>query len=349
MVFADTLFFYLVFILCIYILASEYGRVKNALFAKKWCGRCSARCIRWCGVLTCLRFEFLAPFLAKQFAQVGIEKNDGIQLHNRNPAHFISYVTGRIHIEYANIQFVLRMRQNILSQLRQAWTAFFTDKPMPQDRLYVDMVVADNVFDVCVFAIVNKACMRWLREKYYHLSFTKVAEIPILPETYVVMSESSEITSTLLENNDSFIQSIVESDSELEYFIVSDQPPKQPKSPDQKYQKIISFCIRLPSLQHSDRVISIVLQCITFVDLLADRAHWRSNISQKLKAAREEVNRKLKKLQDEEQLTKVSKKKAEKDRLEKERVRNMSSQEQRKYLDKEREKKYKKQMKIIKV
>ncbi|CCJ31369.1 unnamed protein product [Pneumocystis jirovecii] len=271
----------------------------------------------------------LYPLFSAQFAQVGIKKNDSVRLHNWNPARFISYATGRIYIDYAHIQFIMPMRQNVLSLLKCALKAFFADEPIARDRLYVDMVISDDAFDDFVFAVVNKAIMRWLREKYYHLSFTRVLETPILPETYVVMSESPEIMSALLEN-DAFIQCITASEFELEYFIVSDQPSKRPKSPDQKYRKTVSFCIRLPLLLHLDRVVSIVTQCITFVDFLADRAHWRSNISQKLKAAREEVNRKLRKLQDEEQLAKISKKKAEKDRLEKERVRNMSFQEQRK-------------------
>ncbi|KAG5518347.1 hypothetical protein PMAC_003144 [Pneumocystis sp. 'macacae'] len=295
------------------------------------------------------KFEGLYPLFAAQFAQIGIKKNDSILLYNQDPARFISYATGRIYVDYAHIQFIMPMRQNTLSQLKCMFKAFFADEPIPRDRLYVDMVVTDDAFDSFVFAVVNKTIMRWLREKYYHLSFTRVLETPMLPETYVVMSELPEIMSSLLENNDAFTQCIITSNYELEYLIVSDQPSKRPKSPNQKYPKTVSFCIRLPPLDYLDRVVSITTQCITFVDLLADRAHWRSNISQKLKATREEVNRKLKKLQDEEQLAKMSKKKTEKDRLEKERIRNMSSQEQRKYLDRERERKYKKQIKTIKI
>lgn len=100
---------------------------------------------------------------------------------------------------------------------------------MPHDRLYIDMIVEDHVFDACVFAVVNKSRMRWLRGNYYNLSFTSVMELPILPETYVVMSEFSEIASILLENNENLIQCMITPDVVLEYLIVSDQPIKCPK------------------------------------------------------------------------------------------------------------------------
>lgn len=319
---------YFLFIFILYILFSEYGRIVNASRAKKW-------------------FEILYPFFTSQFIQVGLKKNDPMPLRFQNPAYFISYATGRIYIDYLYMQFKFPMRQNIISFLKHILIAFFMDKPVPKDRLYIDMVISDNVFDDFVFAVVNKAHMRWLCEKYYHLSFTRVLETPLLPETYVVMSEFSEIMSILLEDNKSFTQCIQTSNSELEYLIISDQPAKRPKNPDQTFRKTITFCVQLPSLRHPDNVLSIVTQCIAFVDTLVNRAHWRSNIIQKIKAARDEANRKLKKL-DEEKLAKILKKKAEKDKQEKERIRKLSSQEQKKYLEKERERKYKKQIKIIK-
>ncbi|EMR11097.1 hypothetical protein PNEG_00696 [Pneumocystis murina B123] len=317
------------FFLMLYVIISEYGRLKNAFLAKKW-------------------FETLFPLLTNQFVQVGIKRNDPMPLHIRDPGYFISYATGRIHIAYLYIQFKFLVRQNFLSFIRQVVVGFFSDNPMPHDRLYIDMIVEDHVFDACVFAVVNKSKMRWLREKYYNLSFTCVMELPILPETYVVMSEFCEIASILLENNESFIQCIKTPDVVLEYLIVSDLPIKCPKSPDQTYQKTVSFCVKLPSLCYSQQVACIFSECIAFVDLLAGRAHWRSNISQKLKSIREEANKKLKKRQDEEKLANALKKKSEKDKQKKERIRNLSSQEQRKYLDKERERKYKKLFKVIK-
>lgn len=101
-------------------------------------------------------------------------------------------------------------------------------------------------------------------------------------------------------------------------------------SQDETFQKSVSFCVKLPSLCNSQQVASIVSECIAFVDLLAERAHWRSNISQKLKSIREEANKKLKKRQNEEKLANALKRKSEKDRQKKERIRNLSSQEQRK-------------------
>ncbi|KAG4301191.1 hypothetical protein PCK1_002501 [Pneumocystis canis] len=317
-------------ILIIYILISQYGKFYNIYISKRW-------------------FERFYPILNTQFAQIGIKKYDKTPLHFKNPSHFTLYATGRIYIDSAYFEIKLIKRQNILLLLWKILITFFTDDLIPRDRLYVNMIVADNVFDECVFAIVNRSILRWLHEKYYHLSFTKIQETTQLPKTYAVMSECSEITHILLEDHHSFIQSIEISNGVLEYFIVSDQPAQQPKIPDETCRKTISFCIQLPHLNYADQVVSIIVQCITFVDLLANKAHWRSNISQKLRASREEVNRKLRKLQNEEQLTKMSKKKAEKDREEKNRVRNMSPQEQRKYLDKERERKYKRQIKTIKV
>ncbi|KTW28895.1 hypothetical protein T552_01524 [Pneumocystis carinii B80] len=302
--------------------------MRNAFLAKKW-------------------FEIIYPLFKNEFAQIGMKRNDRMILHIRDPSYFISYASGRINISCLYIQFKFLMRQNFISLIREKVVAFFLDKPMPHDRLYIDMNVEDHVFDACVFAVVNKSKMRWLREKYYNLSFTSVMELAILPETYVVMSEFSEIAYILLENNESFIKCMKTPDVVLEYLIVSDQPIKCPKSPDQICQKSVSFCVKLPSLRNSQQVTCIINECIAFVDMLAERAHWRPNISQKLKTIREEANRKLKKRQD-EKLANALKKKSEKDKQKKERIRNLSPQEQRKYLDKERERKYRKLFKVMK-
>ncbi|KAG5438850.1 hypothetical protein PCK2_000925, partial [Pneumocystis canis] len=248
--------FGLFLILIIYILISSYGRIYNMNLAEKW-------------------FERLHPILKTQFSQIVL-----LPLYSRNPAHFISYATGRIYIDFAHIQIKLIKRQNTFLLFWKILISFFTDDLIPKDRLYFHMTISHDVFDECIFSIIHRSILRWLHEKYYHLSFTKVQEIPQLPKTYAVMSECSEIAHTLLEDHN-LIQAIETSNEILEYFIVSDQPARQPKSPDETHRKTISFCIQLPHLQYADQVVSMVEQCITFVDLLANKAHWRSNISQK--------------------------------------------------------------------
>jgi hypothetical protein len=83
----------------------------------------------------------------------------------------------------------------------------------------------------------------------------------------------------------------------------------------------------------------LVSAFIRLVDHLAAKAHFRPEVMRKIKATREDELRKLKKVIDEETKEERETKKAEEKKAEREKkLRGMSDKEQKKFLEKEREK-----------
>lgn len=112
-------------------------------------------------------------------------------------------------------------------------------------------------------------------------------------------------------------------------------------------RKRLSLSLRLPS-SPSDyaRSLPIFSQFLRLPDTLVSNAHFRAEVQRKLRATREEEIRKLQKVGETE---KAEERKLESDKRKKEirdtRLKGMSADEQRKFLEREREKGNKRQEK----
>jgi len=205
--------------------------------------------------------------------------------------------------------------------------------------------IGNSAYDGFVFAVVNKMQMRRLREERYDASLTFTKDNAKLPDWTTVMSESAEVTDTMLTKD--LIAAINTAGDHFEYLIVSDQPTDKPTTLDEaKPKKRIHMSLRLPSDGNYASTLPMFQVFLRLPDLLVGSAHFRPEVMKKINATRETEKAKLKKVSDkeaeEERLKQLDKmKKEEKDR----KMKGMSAEEQRKYLEREAEKSRKKQEK----
>ena len=111
-------------------------------------------------------------------------------------------------------------------------------------------------------------------------------------------------------------------------------------------RKRVTLELTLPSSGDHEVLRRLVSAYIRLVDHLVASAHFRPEVLRKIKATRDDETRKLKRAIDEEgkeerELKLAEKKKAERDS----KLRNMSAADQKKFLEKEREKERKDAMK----
>lgn len=237
--------------------------------------------------------------------------------------------------------------------------AFFLDSlPPPADSAVITISPFDgqdigkqgggynSKFDNFVWALVNKRDMKRWRDERYDLSLTTTKDWEGLPDWLAVMSESKEIGDTVLFKE--LKEAVKDCQDVLDYLIVTDQPVDKPMTLQETVpKKRISLKITLPSDERSAAAIPALLSAfIRLVDHLVLTAHFRPEVLRKVKLVREDEIKKLQKANDEEKaeermLKRDEEKKAERDR----RLRNMTADEQKKFLERERDKEGRKAMK----
>lgn len=222
---------------------------------------------------------------------------------------------------------------------------------------------SNSTYDGFVWAVVNKDVMRRLRDDRYDVSLTSTKDHARLPTWATVMSESAEVSDLLITQD--LIKAIEKAgDATFEYLIVSDQPldkptkyvsiqtpavsersnanESTPRLNDTVPKKRITLSLKLPASStptgHA-ATLPIFTHFISLPDLLVSSAHFRPEVTRRIKATRDEEIRKLKRVDEDE---KAEERRSEGDRKKKElrdsRLKGMSADEQRKFLEKEREK-----------
>lgn len=170
-------------------------------------------------------------------------------LREKKADEYQSYATGRQNVAFVDFKLTLAKRYNPLMLLGEQLIAlFFESLPAPVERLEATSYVFDgreaqiapgfgkgeekksvpnSTFDGFVFAVVHKDLMKRLREDRYDLSLTATKDHAKLPVWTTVMSESAEVTDTML--TPELIKAINDAGDNFEALIVSDQPMDQPK------------------------------------------------------------------------------------------------------------------------
>lgn len=253
----------------------------------------------------------------------------------------------------------LQRRSNPVAWIGESLISFLFDSlPPPGDNAVITISPFDgqdagkqgggfnSKFDNFVWALVNKRDMKRWRDERYDLSLTTTKDWEGLPDWLAVMSESKEIGDTVLFKE--LKDAVIDCQNVLEYLIVTDQPTEKPLTLEQTApKKRISLKISLPSDEKSAAAIPVLLSAfIRLVDHLVATAHFRPEVLRKVKSVREDEIRKLQKVADEEKseermLKRDEEKKSERDR----KLRGMTADEQKKFLEKEREKEGKRAMK----
>lgn len=208
----------------------------------------------------------LAPTLNREFALVGFhdapnptadgtdrEQSANVKvdaLLKETSLHtFITYATGRNNVASLDVGLTLFKRYNpILLFIEHALGLFFESFEVPVERMEAILSPFDgkesqmvpevvpgatelrkdnkSSYDGFVWAVVNKDCMKQLRNDRYDVSITSTKDHAKLPVWATVMSESSEVTDLLL--TPEFLQAVEKAGDLLQYVIVSDQPIDRP-------------------------------------------------------------------------------------------------------------------------
>jgi hypothetical protein len=291
-------------------------------------------------------------------------------LKEKTAAEFQTYATGRQNTAFVDFKLQLHKRYNPAIMAGEHIAALFFDSfSTPVERMEAvaytfdgkekDFVppgvpgseelklrgIGSSTYDGFVFAVVNKLSMRRLRDERYDISLTYTKDHPKLPNWVTVMSESAEVTDTMLTKD--LIQAIEQAGDAVEYLIVSDQPVDKPTTLNETIpKKRIHLSLKIPSNGDYSSTFPLFQAFLRLPDDLAQNAHFRPEVKRKINTTREAEMKKLKKVSDEEaeeerrQLSEKMKKE-ERDR----KLKGMSAEEQRKFLEKEAERGRKKQEK----
>ena len=319
-----------------------------------------------------------APVLNSEFALVGYDSKspqiEGITADNlpaellkeKTSQDFQSYATGRQNVAWVDLQLQLfRLSNPPLMGAEWLVSLFFESYPAPRQVTKAIMYTFDgnekkfvlpgvpgsneggpkpgnSAYDGFVFAIVNKTAMRHLRDERYDVSLTYTKDHAKLPAWATVMSESAEVTETMLTKE--LVAAVETAGEALEYLIVTDQPADKPTKLEEAIsRKRLNLCTKVPPGSDYSSTLPLFQAFLRLPDHLAQNAHFRPEVLRKLNQTREAEIKKLKRVSDEEGEDERKRlaekvKKEERDR----KMRGMTAEEQRKFLEKESDRKRKK-------
>jgi hypothetical protein len=196
-----------------------------------------------------------APTLTEEFALVGFEGVPKAQqqpdklIKEKSLFEYATYATGRQNVAFVDVNLTLKKRFNPVSIIAETVLGFaFESFGTPEDSFEATIYPFDgkeasivpgmpgaaelrskdskSTYDGFVWAIINKDHMKRLRDERYDLSITFTKDCSKLPAWLTVMSESAEITETLLTKD---LAAAVEKAGDLfESLIVTDQPIDKP-------------------------------------------------------------------------------------------------------------------------
>jgi hypothetical protein len=309
-------------------------------------------------------------------------------LKEKSPQEFATYATGRQNVAFLDMNLTLLKRYSPLSMIAEyGMSLFFDSMPAPTERMEAILYPFDgkealtvpgqapgahelrkdskSSYDGFVWAIVNKDTMKQLRNDRYDVSITSTKDHAKLPNWVTIMSESAEVTDSLL--TPELIKAIEEAGDVLEHLIITDQPIEQPKKyvlislsfhcisltyrsrlDDTVPKKRIYLSMRLPSSGSYSSVLPIFEYFVRLPDTLAQSAHYRPEVMRKVRTTREDAMKRLQRVDEEE--------KAEERALEREKskklkrdleLKGLSAVEQKKYLEKEKKQELKKNQKRL--
>ncbi|KAI0127758.1 hypothetical protein BJ170DRAFT_683589 [Xylariales sp. AK1849] len=310
-----------------------------------------------------------APVLNSEFALVGFSGTTDGQpeklLKQKSLFEYATYATGRQNVAFLDVNLTLKKRFNPIMTFGETALGFMFDSfSSPVDSIEATIYPFDgkeasivpnmpgaaelrgkdskSTYDGFVWALVNKDNMKQVREERYDVSITFTKDNSKLPIWLTVMSESAEITDTLLTKD---LAAAVEQAGDLfETLIVSDQPTDKPtKIEETTPRKRLYLRYRLPSNNSYDNLLPLFTAFLRLSDHLASSAHFRPEVLRKIRSVRDETIKQIQKAGEEE--------KAEERALERDKVRKakrdaelnaLDAKAQKKYLDKEKEKQMRK-------
>ncbi|KAG9675454.1 DUF1682 domain protein, partial [Aureobasidium melanogenum] len=301
--------------------------------------------------------------LANVSPDVAMSAGDKINpevLREKSKDVFLSYATGRQNVACVDVKLSLLKRYNPLALISELGLGFFFESMagsgekaeitaytfdgkeaqfIPRARGEEEKRFKDTTYDGFIFAIVNKDSMRRVREERYDVSLTTTKDHQKLPPWVSVMSESAEVTESLLTQE--LANAIKECGDDLESLIVTDMPVDAPKTLDDLVpKKRLTLTLKLNSGANTMPLFSYFLR---MPDQLVSSAHFRPEVMRRIRQTREEEAKKVRKVIEAEgaedrKLLSDKAKKEQRDR----KLKGMSADEQKRFLEREREKEQRK-------
>ncbi|THY04102.1 DUF1682-domain-containing protein [Aureobasidium pullulans] len=276
-------------------------------------------------------------------------------LREKSKDVFLSYATGRQNVACVDVKLSLLKRYNPFSLISELGLGFFFESMAgtgekaeititPFDgkeaqyfrvREGEEKRFKDTSYDGFIFAIVNKDAMRKVREERYDVSLTTTKDHAKLPPWVSVMSESAEVTEMLLTQE--LANAIKVCGDDLESLIVTDLPVDAPRTLDELVpKKRVVLTLKLNSGTNTTSLFSYFLR---MPDQLVTSAHFRPEVMRRIRQTREEEAKKVRKIVEAEgaedrKLLSDKAKKEQRDR----KLKGMSADEQKRFLEREREK-----------
>ena len=231
------------------------GARRNRSKARKWA---AAHAGPLASEFALVGFGGVPPVLADQSGDELVEslgdanaRKGGDILREKSLFEFASYATGRLNVAFLDVKLTLKKRFNPLQILAEAVLGFFFESYAgPEDALEAVLYPFDGMeaatvpglpgaaelrakdskstFDGFVWGLVNKERMKQLREDRYDLSITSTKDNAKLPGWLTVMTESAEITDTVL--TPELVKAAEAAGELLDYLIITDQPVDKPKT-----------------------------------------------------------------------------------------------------------------------
>jgi hypothetical protein len=311
-----------------------------------------------------------ASLLKKEFAIVGFGgvptmDNEDIKpdslLKEKSLFEFATYASGRQNTAFLDVKLTLTKKFNPVIGLVETAASVFSDAFAPPSSVMEAFLYpfdgkenltlpplpggeearskdAKSNYDGFVWALVHKDSMKRLREDRYDVTLTATKENSKLPNWLTIMSESAEVTDTLLTQE--LIDAVVAAGDNFEYLIVSDQPSEKPLTLDDATpRKRIFLKYKLPSGNNYDSLSPIFSLFLRLPDFLVQNARFRPEVLKKVRATREAMISQIKKSAEEEKneerlFEKEKAKKAKRDAD----LKGLDAKAQKKYLEKEKEK-----------
>lgn len=301
--------------------------------------------------------------LESEFAQLGTDRRRVHTSHEtliqeKSLYEYSTYATGRQNVAFIDVNLTLAKRFNLIMHVLETGASFVSDMfGAPEDTVDIIIYPFDgkenltvpqlrsmpeedrkenkSTYDGFVWALVNKSRMKKLRDDRYDVSLTVTKDSPKLPAWLTVMSESAEITDSLLTQD--LIDAATAAGTDFDYLIVTDQPLDQPSSLDETTpRKRVYIKYHLPAESKLDNFVPLLSHAIRLPDFLIQNAKWRPEVLKKLRQPREAKINQIKRAIEEEKAEEraADREKAKKAKRDAE-LQGLDAKAQKKYLEKE--------------
>lgn len=302
--------------------------------------------------------------LQSEFAQLGtdrrrVHKTYETLLQEKSLYEYSTYATGRQNVAFIDVNLTLAKRFNLIMHVLETGASFVSDMfGAPEDTVDITIYPFDgkenltvpqlrsmpeedrkenkSTYDGFVWALVNKSRMKKLRDDRYDVSLTVTKDSPKLPAWLTVMSESAEITESLLTQE--LIDAATAAGTDFDYLVVTDQPLDQPSSLDETNpRKRVYLKYHLPSDNSKlENFVPLLSHAIRLPDFLIQNAKWRPEVLKKLRQPREAKINQIKRAIEEEKAEEraADREKAKKAKRDAE-LQALDAKAQKKYLEKE--------------